>query len=142
MYGPFRDDILELLKRCHEQGLWVYPCNGYRSFEEQDALYNKKDGTTNAKGGESFHNYGLAVDLAFDKDPTKAGVQWSWDKGNPWAKVADIALSLGFIWGGNFKTLSGDLGHFHKSYGKSLESLKQLYMQGGLCHVWKNLKEQ
>lgn len=36
--------------------------SGYRSWEEQDALYKQKPKVTNARGGYSFHNFGIAAD--------------------------------------------------------------------------------
>ena len=44
---------------------WVY-----RTIEQQNELYNKVPKVTNAKGGQSIHNYGLAFDivLLYDKD--------------------------------------------------------------------------
>lgn len=32
-----------------------------RTFAEQDALFNAKPQVTKAKGGQSYHNYGLAI---------------------------------------------------------------------------------
>lgn len=37
--------------------------DGTRTYAEQNALYNKKPKVTNAKGGYSWHNFGLAVDF-------------------------------------------------------------------------------
>ena len=41
----------------------------YRSISEQDELFKKRPKVTNAKGGQSIHNYGLAFDIVilFDK---------------------------------------------------------------------------
>ena len=36
---------------------------GLRTFAEQTALYNQKPRVTNAKAGQSLHNYGLAFDF-------------------------------------------------------------------------------
>lgn len=36
---------------------------GTRSYAEQDALYQKRPKVTNAKGGYSWHNFGLAFDF-------------------------------------------------------------------------------
>ncbi len=42
----------------------------YRSPAEQDALYKQKPKVTNAKGWQSIHNFGLAMDVVilYDKD--------------------------------------------------------------------------
>jgi len=55
------------LERLKEQGLLFMAFSGLRTFSEQDDLYAKgrtKPGNivTQAKGGQSTHNYGLAVD--------------------------------------------------------------------------------
>ena len=34
-----------------------------RTFAEQDALFLKRPKVKNAKGGQSYHNYGLAFDI-------------------------------------------------------------------------------
>ena len=59
---------LEFLKVCHERSLDVRIISGLRSFAEQDALFEKgrsKPGkiVTNARAGQSWHNYGLAFDV-------------------------------------------------------------------------------
>ena len=53
------------------EGLHVVIDSGYRSFEEQEQLYtigrsgpnDRRQIVTKARGGQSAHNYGLAVDL-------------------------------------------------------------------------------
>ena len=62
------------------QGITVMVTSGYRSFAEQNALYAQgrtKPGNivTNAKGGQSLHNYGLAVDVV----PLGANGQPNWN---------------------------------------------------------------
>lgn len=52
-----------------------------RTFQEQNALYaqgrtKKGNIVTNAKGGQSFHNYGVACDFAL---MTKDGKSLIWD---------------------------------------------------------------
>lgn len=45
---------------------------GTRSYAEQDALYKKRPKVTNAKGGYSWHNFGLAFDFGvFSADGKK-----------------------------------------------------------------------
>ena len=141
LYPPFKDDVLTLMRLCHDKGLYIYPCDGFRSFASQDALFAKKPSVTNARGGDSYHNYGLAVDFAFDKDLNADGVQWSWSGDHAWDEVAAVAAGLGLKWGGNFKTLKGDLGHYEKSYGYSVSELKGVHIKWGLKEVWKKLKE-
>jgi hypothetical protein len=76
--------------------------DGYRSLTEQAKLYAQgrtQPGkiVTYAKPGESPHNYGLAVDLAWRKKPGEA----FW-KVSLYKKLAPIARDLGFTWGGDW----------------------------------------
>lgn len=95
---------------------------GLRTLEEQAKLYSqgrtvsgKK--VTNAKAGQSIHNYGLAVDICLMIN----GRQASWDTAKDWDndKVADwyecvkIFAKHGWNWGGNWKNFK-DLPHFEK----------------------------
>ena len=59
------DDFLEA---CKGSGIDLLVTSTYRDIESQDALYAQgrtTDGriVTNAKGGDSFHNYRCAVDV-------------------------------------------------------------------------------
>lgn len=106
---------------------------GYRSKAEQDALYAQgrtKPGkiVTNAKGGYSLHNFGLAVDFAlFTKDGKK--VVWDtvkdFDKdGTPdWQEVVLEAKKLGFEWGGDWKSFK-DYPHFQLDNGLTMAQLR------------------
>jgi peptidoglycan L-alanyl-D-glutamate endopeptidase CwlK len=100
------------------EGISLLITHTHRSFEEQDALYAKGrtepgDKVTDAKGGETPHNYRLA----FDAVPLKEdGSPW-WDAPPPiWQKLYRIAErvgldALGDKWG---EFLSWDKGHFHE----------------------------
>jgi peptidoglycan L-alanyl-D-glutamate endopeptidase CwlK len=46
-----------------ENGVDVKIICGTRTYGEQDALYKKRPKVTNAKGGYSWHNFGLAFDF-------------------------------------------------------------------------------
>lgn len=79
-------------------GTPIIVTEGFRSIERQNELYaqgrTKPGGIiTNAKGGESFHNYGVAFDIAFS---TKTGITYE----GPWETVAKIGEALGLSWGG------------------------------------------
>ena len=93
----------------------------YRSKAEQDALYAKgrtAPGSivTHAKGGQSMHNYGLAIDFAlFTPDGKKAfwdtKVDSDKDGKADWMEVVEEAKKLGFEWGGDWKGFK-DYPHF------------------------------
>ena len=79
---------------------------GHRSAERQDSL---SSGVTQAKGYQSYHQYGLAADCAFVKN----GKIMTNPK-DPWTMrgyrlYGEVAKSVGLVWGGawTFK----DYGH-------------------------------
>lgn len=102
-----------------------------RTFEEQKALYEQgrtvlfdTKGTrlgkvTNAKAGESFHNYGLALDFALITGKT---VSWDTTKDfdddgvADWMEVVNIFKNAGWTWGGDFKSIK-DFPHVEKTFG-------------------------
>ena len=72
---------------------------GLRTFEEQKVLYEKVPKVTNAKPGQSFHNYGLAFDFCLSVDN-----EYVWDKqadfdqnGTPdWSVIVEIFKKVGY----------------------------------------------
>ena len=94
---------------------------GYRSIAEQNALYAKGrtapgKRVTNAKGGSSYHNYGVAIDVV---EMENGKLNWNTD----WKKIGEIGVCHGFEWGGNWKTIL-DRPHFQMTFGKSISDLR------------------
>ena len=104
----------------------------FRSFEAQNQLYEQGRTTggnivTNARGGESYHNYGLAIDYALKNDANEViwNVQYDGnDNGkSDWFEVADIAKELGFDWGGDFRNFK-DYPHLQMTFDLNLRQLQ------------------
>lgn len=113
-----------------------------RSFAEQDALYAQgrtKPGSivTWAKGGQSFHNYGLAVDIVLLKDTNGDGTfeTASWETDHDfdgdgiadWTEIVHIFTRYGWEWGGNWNKPKQDTPHFQKTFGYSISQLQDLH---------------
>lgn len=122
----------ELVQRASEQNIQIVITDGFRSFEEQDEIYAQgrtREGNivSYAQGGESYHNYGLAIDFALQ---TEDDVIWDLEydgNGNgesDWMEVVDIAKELGFTWGGDFRGFK-DYPHFEMRFGLSIRELKR-----------------
>lgn len=129
----------EFIDMAIDQGLNVDVFSGYRSFKEQNALYAKgrtKPGNkvTNAKGGQSWHNYGLAVDVVFYVNGKP-----SWEEYHDWEKLGRIGKLVGFEWGGDWK--KRDRPHFQYTMNMDTKTALKLYKTGGLELVWSHLKE-
>jgi len=107
----------------------------YRSNALQDTLFNQRPKVTNAKGGQSIHNYGLAFDIVMlydnDGDGNFEEASWSqirdFDKDSvaDWKEVTNFFKSKGWEWGGDWKSFK-DAPHFQMDFGYSWQELKQM----------------
>lgn len=143
LYPPFLEKVINVLARCRARGADYYIISGTRTWDEQQELYNQgrtKPGkiVTNARPGYSFHNFGLAVDCARDKDLDRKGLQPDWNLESYRIlaeEVKEEGLDSGFYW--KFK----DAPHIQPVFPKGiLRTFRELYAKGGYKAVWENLK--
>lgn len=122
-----------LLEKTAEREITIRITDDYRSFEEQDKLYDKGRRTsgkvvTHSEGGESYHNFGLAVDFALQLE--NGDVIWNTEydgNGNgqsDWFEVAEIAKELGFQWGGDWRGFK-DYPHLQMDFGLTINNLQE-----------------
>jgi len=100
--------LFKLLK--DKQGYDAVLLEGYRSPQRQEALARLGPAVTQAGAYESYHQFGLAADVAFLRDGRLVI-----SERDPWAMrgyelYGELAASLGLSWGGNWRGLA-DLGH-------------------------------
>lgn len=114
LHPDFQPMVRSLLKLGNnaiaDTGYEFFITDGYRSEEEQTRLYAQGRSlpgkvVTNARAGQSAHNYGLAVDMAFQKDGQLFYLHDLYDK------IYPIARNLGFILGADWITFK-DRPHF------------------------------
>ena len=123
----------QLVANAAAKGITILVTDGFRSSEVQDELYKKGrtiDGNvvTYAKGGESYHNFGLAIDFAI-KLPSGDVI---WDRkydgnGNSvadWTEVVRMAKELGFEWGGDWQGFQ-DYPHLQMNFGLAIDDLQR-----------------
>ena len=125
MNSVVKESALEVIKRAYKEGIYVQISSGYRSFADQNALYAKgrtKSGNivTNAKGGYSNHNFGLAVDYFLVSDDGNTAL---WTVNSKWRRVAAIGKELGFSWGGDWSSFR-DYPHLEMTGGLSTAKLR------------------
>lgn len=95
--------VMLLIQALADKGYTVEVVQGLRTFAEQDELYKQgrtKPGqvVTKARGGQSNHNYGLAVDLC----PFVNGKpQWNDNQG--FIRIGVEAAKVGLEWGGQLE---------------------------------------
>ncbi len=90
---------------------------GYRSCERQDKLFNQVPKVTNARCGESLHQYGVAVDCNFLIDGYNAPEKL-------WKKFGIIAKHHGFEWGGDWRSFE-DRPHIQYTLGHDVFEFKR-----------------
>ena len=128
LHPALRDEVREIVLACDialNGRAKIRITQGLRTIAEQDALYaqgRSKPGkvVTFARGGYSFHNYGLAVDFCLILD----GKEVSWDQradydGDQradWMEVVEVFKRYGWVWGGDFRSIK-DSPHFQKTFG-------------------------
>lgn len=77
LYPPFFAKVESVVAACRARGVDYVVTSGLRSYESQDEIYAQGrtvDGVvvTNARGGQSQHNFGIAVDFARVKNGVKS----------------------------------------------------------------------
>lgn len=120
LHPSIQNDVRKFINEAERKGIYLRVTDGIRTFAEQDTLYAQgrtAPGSivTNAKGGQSYHNYGLAFDVV----PMVNGFP---DYNTDWNPIAEIGKRLGFFWGGDFTSID-DKPHFQKSFGFSTGQL-------------------
>ncbi len=83
IYPPFVRKVEALLSYCGAHGSRYVATMGYRSFSEQTQLWKQGRLTpgnivTQAKGGQSQHNWGLAIDFVSDRLTLTDALDASW----------------------------------------------------------------
>lgn len=119
-HPKFRDELLKQYQEINSmlpKGVRLRFAYVYRSIDEQDALFKQRPKVTNAKGGQSIHNYGLAFDIVLlcDKDGNETFETASWEQNSYWMQVAAYFKSKGWEWGGDWKKFK-DAPHFQQPY--------------------------
>lgn len=136
----FANLIVKLMEAVKARGHELMISEGYRSFDRQNALYAKGRTTpgakvTNAMGGQSYHNYGLAADLAL-KEPVN-GDHFP-DVHPVWSIIGEEARKLGLTWGGDFKTIKD---RPHVEIKIALAEIRKTYDKGGRDATWLLAKQ-
>jgi peptidoglycan L-alanyl-D-glutamate endopeptidase CwlK len=123
----------QLVQKAADKGITILITDGFRSSKDQDELYEQgrtADGNivTNAKGGESYHNFGLAIDFALETPSGDVIWDMQYDGNNndrpDWNEVVAIAKTLGFKWGGDWKQFK-DYPHLEMDFGLSIADLQE-----------------
>lgn len=124
----------QFMKRITDAGLVARIISGTRTYAEQERLFrqgrygNSGPKVTNARGGSSNHNFGIAWDIGIFKNGKYLGDSPLYDKAGP------IGVSEMVEWGGNWKTFR-DRPHYQLSTRYSTSQTRTLFEKGQ--QYWK-----
>ncbi|UUM26926.1 LysM peptidoglycan-binding domain-containing protein [Acinetobacter colistiniresistens] len=138
LHPQVRDKMRKFIKSVYQKHqVQLVIVQDYRTYAQQDALYAKGWSAggrvvTNAKGGQSNHNFALAVDVFPIWEDGLLHMDAKSDKKNIeiLKKVAPIGKEIGLEWGGDWKSIV-DNPHFQLKTGKSMAQLRQLTKDAG-----------
>lgn len=124
IHPTLADKARQLIAKAHAEGIDLVVTQGLRTIAEQNALYAQGRTApgkivTKAKGGSSYHNFGLAFDIAVRKENGDI----DWDTAKLYNRVGQLGKSIGLEWGGDFKSIK-DTPHFQLTFGLTLSQLR------------------
>jgi len=131
MHPKIRDKVRAFMAKCQALGIPFDITSSHRTWEQQSKLYAQGRTTegpvvTQAKAGESYHNYGLA----FDFIPIVNGKR-KYDSVTM-ERIGKLAEKEGFNWGDEFN----DRPHIeYKQYG-TISKLRALYNSGKVINKY------
>jgi len=110
------------LAECEKLDVDILITSTFRDNESQNALFAQgrtRQGkiVTNARGGQSFHNWCVAFDVV----PLLHGKP-DWDNMLLWDSIGHIGKACGLEWGGDWKSV--DMPHFQFTGGLTLRDLQ------------------
>ena len=138
LHPKIKDEVKKIVNEVNNllaENIQIRIVQGLRTIEEQDSLYSlgrTKPGkkVTNAKGGSSFHNYGLAIDFCLLIN----GKEISWDlnkdfdndKIKDWQEIINCFKKYGWESGAEWKSIK-DNPHLQKVFGYKWQTLLDKY---------------
>ena len=116
-----------MIEKCRQAGIDLLVTSTYRDFASQDALFAQGrvvpgNRVTNARAGQSFHNYRVAFDVV----PVVHGKPM-WEtvgaSAQVWKQIGDIGKSCGLEWAGDWTTFR-EFPHFQYTAGLTLKDFQ------------------
>lgn len=135
LYPVFADAVGRGVRECRAAGHLVEVFEAWRAPQRQSYLHEQgrsREGkiVTNQLPWRSWHQYAVAVDLAF-KD---AKGNWTWE--GPWSKVLPIFKAHGL------ESLEPfEQAHLQLTGGLGIEAAHEVYQKYGLQQVWLEIQK-
>jgi len=121
---PAKQRVLSFIEAAKSKGIDLLVTSTYRDKESQAALFAQGRTlpgkvVTNARPGESYHNWRCAVDVV----PLVNG-KAIWNDNALWLKIGIIGESCGLEWAGRWTTFK-EFPHFQYTGGLTIAQLNQ-----------------
>ena len=122
---PVRERVEQMIAACKAEGIDLLVTSTYRDNASQDALYAQGRTApgrivTNARAGQSYHNYRCAVDVV----PIRNG-KAIWNAKDPvWQRIGALGKAAGLEWAGDWKRFK-EFPHFQYTGGLKLAQLQK-----------------
>jgi len=138
LHPLIRDKAVDFINAAAAYGCYLRVNETFRTFATQNQYYmrgrdangivvDKNKIITTVKGGHSYHNYGLAMDLNDVNKDTKKTLPYNEDR---WKKIGALGKSYGFRWGGSDFGSFIDTPHFDMPLGYSTSQLLTKHNNG------------
>jgi peptidoglycan L-alanyl-D-glutamate endopeptidase CwlK len=125
-----------------KENIPIQVCQGLRTWSEQDALYAQGRThpgkiVTNAKGGQSAHNFGYAVDLV--PEEIEPG-QPDWNIEHPaWKRMLEVGAQCGLAEGALWRTFPDNPHFYLKEFpANPTDVMQQDFKDAGMVAVWQS----
>lgn len=110
LHPNLREKARELVRKAATSGITIKLISGLRTYDEQNSLYAQGRSSsgkvvTNARGGYSNHNFGVAFDVGVFVHGAYI------DESPAYKTVGQLGKNLGFEWGGDWSSIQ-DQPHF------------------------------
>lgn len=145
----FAGAVTRAILRLEQEDITVRVVSGLRTWAAQDALFAQGrtapgPKVTNARGGYSQHNFGMAADCV-PGIRGKSVWQPNWNPRHPdFVAMVDAMKDEGLVWGGDWHSLP-DEDHFQDARLPVTPNalMRDIYARGGLQLIWNQftLKE-
>lgn len=129
--------------------VWVRVVSGLRTAAQQNQLYAQGRTApgkivTNARAGESMHNYGLAVDVVPFQIGRTGALNWR-PETEQFQHMVAAFMAAGLAWGGDWPGKLGDYDHFQISGLAPTPTVRMredygLGTEPELATVWKKIE--
>lgn len=138
LHPKVRKDVMDSITELALIGIEFRIVQGLRTYAEQDALYASSRPPLNgpwksdAKGGQSYHNFGLAFDFCLiHKDGSitfSLTEDVNHDKKTDFQQVIDCFKAKGWVSGADWKKKDTD--HLEKTFGYTFTQMDQMVKEG------------